>query len=514
MVDMQRLPCPPDHRRPWGSRPQPERSGRLRPDPEARGGDGGVGLRQEQPRLRHVLRGGSAAVRGEPLRLCPAVPGADGEAGPGRPGGHLPGHRDQAAEPLAEPAVHGRHQHRDPRPPPRAVRARRAHVLRRLRGGGPARHRRVGGGAAPGPARGRPAVHRLPLAVGGTPLRRPPRSPAQAAASPGSSRRGGRDGGERPGVPGRTSGPSSSFSSIGWPWTGDIRARLVDSLEIAFAEGAGQAVAVVKDGPTLRFSERFECARCARPFLEPQPRLFSFNNPFGACPGCHGFGNLIEVDLDLVVPDKDKSLGEGAIEPWSKPHYRGQQAELRRFARRRGIPLDRPWARLDESQRRQVLEGDEEFTGVLGFFRWLEAKKYKVQVRAFLSRYRGLPGVPVLQRQPAPAGGASGQGGRQEHRRGLGVQRPRRQALLRRARARRDGENGREQGPLRDRPPARIPRRRGPRLPDAQPPLGHALGRRGPAHRPRHRPRHGPRGHAVRARRALGGSASRATRTA
>ncbi len=177
----------------------------------------------------------------------------------------------------------------------------------------------------------------------------------------------------------------------------EARSRLVDSLETAFAEGTGQAVAVVKDGPTLRFSEGFECARCARPFLEPQPRLFSFNNPFGACPGCHGFGNLIEVDLDLVVPDKDKSLGEGAIEPWSKPHYRGLQSELRRFARRRGIPLDRPWTRLDESQQRQVLEGDEEFTGVLGFFRWLEAKKYKVQVRAFLSRYRGYQECPSCQ---------------------------------------------------------------------------------------------------------------------
>ncbi len=176
----------------------------------------------------------------------------------------------------------------------------------------------------------------------------------------------------------------------------EARARLVDSLEIAFAEGAGQAVAVVKDGPTLRFSERFECARCARPFLEPQPRLFSFNNPFGACPACHGFGNLIEVDLDLVVPDKEKSLGEGAIEPWSKPHYRGLQAELRRFAAAAGIPTDRPWARLDEAQRRQVLEGDEEFPGVLGFFRWLEAKKYKVQVRVFLSPLPRLPGMPGL----------------------------------------------------------------------------------------------------------------------
>jgi excinuclease ABC subunit A len=169
----------------------------------------------------------------------------------------------------------------------------------------------------------------------------------------------------------------------------DARSRLADSLETAFGEGAGQALVQVVGGPRLAFSDRFECARCAKSFVEPQPRLFSFNNPFGACPACHGFGNLIELDLDLVVPDKSRALGEGAIEPWNKPHYRHLQNELKRLARRRGLPLDVPWSRLDEAERRLVLEGDEEFTGVLGFFRWLEAKKYKVQVRVFLSRYRG-----------------------------------------------------------------------------------------------------------------------------
>ncbi len=144
----------------------------------------------------------------------------------------------------------------------------------------------------------------------------------------------------------------------------------------------------------LRVSERFECARCRRGFVEPQPRLFSFNNPFGACPSCHGFGNLIEVDLDLVVPDKHRSLSEGAIEPWNRPHYRSVLVELRRFARRRGIPLDVPWSFLDEGHRRLVLEGDEEFPGILGFFRWLEGRKYRVQVRAFLARYRGYQECP------------------------------------------------------------------------------------------------------------------------
>jgi excinuclease ABC subunit A len=175
----------------------------------------------------------------------------------------------------------------------------------------------------------------------------------------------------------------------------DARSRLTDSLETAFAEGAGHALAQVVDGPRLRFSEGFDCARCARAFEEPQPRLFSFNNPYGACATCHGFGNLIEIDQDLVIPDKERSLGQGAVEPWNKPHYRGLLAELRRFARRRGIPTDVPWSRLAEEHRRLVLEGDEEFHGVVGFFRWLETKKYKVQVRVFLSRYRGYQICPA-----------------------------------------------------------------------------------------------------------------------
>jgi excinuclease ABC subunit A len=171
--------------------------------------------------------------------------------------------------------------------------------------------------------------------------------------------------------------------------------RLVDSLEAALREGSGRAVVVVPGRAPLPISERFECVGCGRAFVEPQPRLFSFNNPFGACPSCHGFGNLIEVDLDLVVPDKNKSLAEGAVEPWNRPHYRSFLAQLRRFARRRGIPVDVPWSFLDEGRRRLVLEGDEDFPGILGFFRWLEGRKYRVQVRAFLARYRGYQGCPA-----------------------------------------------------------------------------------------------------------------------
>jgi excinuclease ABC subunit A len=174
----------------------------------------------------------------------------------------------------------------------------------------------------------------------------------------------------------------------------DGRSRLVESIEAALAAGGGSLHVQIVGGPAAVHTDRFECAPCGRVFDEPQPRLFSFNSPFGACPSCHGFGNLIEVDQNLVVPDPGKSLGDGAIEPWRRTHYKAVVAELKRFARRRGIPMDVPWAELREDHRRLVLLGDDEFQGVVGFFRWLETKKYKVQVRVFLSRYRGYQTCP------------------------------------------------------------------------------------------------------------------------
>ncbi len=177
---------------------------------------------------------------------------------------------------------------------------------------------------------------------------------------------------------------------------GDQRARLTDSIETAYAEGGGAAFAleIARDDarPLVRhvFSERFECRRCGIAYEDPQPRLFSFNNPFGACAACHGFGNVIELDMDLVVPDGTKTLRQGAIEPWTKPHYKAQLAEMKRAAKRFDIPLDVPWEDLTPEHKRLLVEGDGfEFDGVRGFFRWLERKKYKVHVRVFLSRYRG-----------------------------------------------------------------------------------------------------------------------------
>ena len=178
---------------------------------------------------------------------------------------------------------------------------------------------------------------------------------------------------------------------------GDLRARVTDSIETAYLEGGGAAFAIElpgegsgREAPVVhRFSERFECRECNIPYEVPQPRLFSFNNPFGACPLCHGFGNIIELDMALVVPDPSKSLQQNAVEPWSKPHYRSQLADLKRAARGR-VRLDVPWADLTEDEKRFVIDGDgASFEGVKGFFRWLERKKYKVHVRVFLSRYRG-----------------------------------------------------------------------------------------------------------------------------
>jgi excinuclease ABC subunit A len=177
----------------------------------------------------------------------------------------------------------------------------------------------------------------------------------------------------------------------------DLRQRLTDSIEIAYLEGGGAAwaqelrpSAETPDSPVVHlFSERFECRTCGIMYEDPQPRLFSFNNPFGACPTCHGFGNIIELDMALVVPDPAKSIAQGAIEPWSKPHYRTQLAELKRAAKKCKVRLDVPWQDLTAAEKQFVIDGGEGFDGIRGFFRWLERKKYKVHVRVFLSRYRG-----------------------------------------------------------------------------------------------------------------------------
>ncbi|HXN97991.1 MAG TPA: excinuclease ABC subunit UvrA [Candidatus Acidoferrales bacterium] len=178
----------------------------------------------------------------------------------------------------------------------------------------------------------------------------------------------------------------------------EIRSRLMDSIEICYREGRGEAILeFAADAPgaappeRLVFNERFECKKCGATYQEPEPRLFSFNSPYGACPRCQGFGNTIDFDIDRVIPDKSKSLADGAIQPWTKPRYRQLAMDMRRYARVKGIPVDVPFRELTPAQRDAIIEGDrkEKYEGVQGFFGFLERKKYKLHVRVFLSRYRG-----------------------------------------------------------------------------------------------------------------------------
>jgi excinuclease ABC subunit A len=172
----------------------------------------------------------------------------------------------------------------------------------------------------------------------------------------------------------------------------DSRPRIVDAIEIAYREASEVIFEVFREGEVaerLRFSQRFECKRDGIRYEEPEPTLFSFNNPYGACPRCQGFGNTIDFDLDLVIPDKSKSISEGAIEPWTKPKYKPLLTELKRFAKQVQIPLDVPWLELDAEHQKLIIDGEGRFPGVRGFFQHLERKKYKLHVRVFLSRYRG-----------------------------------------------------------------------------------------------------------------------------
>ncbi len=123
----------------------------------------------------------------------------------------------------------------------------------------------------------------------------------------------------------------------------DVRGRLVDSLETCFVEGHGIALVETAEAEprALKFSDRFECKYDGTVYATPEPRLFSFNNPFGACPTCQGFGNTIGLDLDLVIPNPLLTLDEGAIEPWTKPQHDWARTELRRFCKQEGIPLRR-----------------------------------------------------------------------------------------------------------------------------------------------------------------------------
>lgn len=187
--------------------------------------------------------------------------------------------------------------------------------------------------------------------------------------------------------------------------------RLRDSLEIAFEKGEGSCYVLVEDlgaeqdhaneqdrradrvwhgWRRLEFSRALRCATCGRDYPTLEPRLFSFNSPLGACSRCEGFGNVLEVDMDLVGPDPDKSLREGAIAPWTTPAYAHELEELLALAPDYDLPVDIPVRKLNESHWKIIREGvkERDFGGLVGFFAWLERRKYKTPIRVFLSRWR------------------------------------------------------------------------------------------------------------------------------
>jgi excinuclease ABC subunit A len=202
-----------------------------------------------------------------------------------------------------------------------------------------------------------------------------------------------------------------------------IGERLADSLGTAFHEGEGEVAIVVAGerrasaasggagegagaGPApagarsdamgsadgdrvLRFSERFRCPDHPEiRFLDPTPRLFSFNNPYGSCPTCTGFGATLEYDPALIVPNPGRSLREGAVDIWEKPRYKRERERLLAFARERGVSVDLPWRELPEAFRDEVMHGTRGFRGAIPFLRSREEKRYKQYIRVFLRQYQ------------------------------------------------------------------------------------------------------------------------------
>ncbi|HEX5499979.1 MAG TPA: hypothetical protein VFX03_12165, partial [Thermomicrobiales bacterium] len=201
--------------------------------------------------------------------------------------------------------------------------------------------------------------------------------------------------------------------------------RLRDSLETAFGKGDGKAFVFVEPPPAhdstggphsgdlpmgagtdyrleermwrrVGFSTTLACDDCQLEYPAPEPRLYSFNSPLGACPECEGFGNVVDIDLDLVVPDPQKTIREGAIAPWNSPAYAHEQKELLALADDYGLPVDAPFRELSAEQRQLITDGvpERKFGGLKGFFAWLERRKYKMHIRVFLSRWRSYRPCP------------------------------------------------------------------------------------------------------------------------
>ena len=165
------------------------------------------------------------------------------------------------------------------------------------------------------------------------------------------------------------------------------RSRMVDSLETAFRQGLGRASIKVRGGKEQFFSERFE--RDGMEFVEPTPQMFSFNNPFGACSQCEGFGRVAGIDENLVIPDHEKSIRNNAIAPFNSPKFSQHLRDLIRVAARERWPIDVPYRELPKEVKRALWNGKDEYIGIHAFFYQVRSQNYKVHMRVLYARYRG-----------------------------------------------------------------------------------------------------------------------------
>jgi len=173
------------------------------------------------------------------------------------------------------------------------------------------------------------------------------------------------------------------------------RSRLAEGIQSGFEYGAGKVEVMAEDGERTAFSRSFSCIRCGRNFGQPEPLLFSFNNPLGACPTCQGFGRVIGIDWQKVIPDPKKSLKQKPFPPWNTPAYEDLYEYLWEACRRHRIPTEKPFEELRPEQKEILLNGKGEFIGLKGFFDWMEGKRYKVHYRVFLSKYRAYTPCPI-----------------------------------------------------------------------------------------------------------------------
>ncbi len=164
--------------------------------------------------------------------------------------------------------------------------------------------------------------------------------------------------------------------------------RLAEAVQTCFGHGEKTCEIETTEGDRHRFVQKFECNNCQREFAEPQPLLFSFNSPLGACPACQGFGRVIGIDLDKVIPNQKRALKEEPIAAWNTPAYREGYDYLWEACSQYSIPVDRPFESLTEEQRDIIINGRDEWFGIKGFFEWLESRRYRVHVRVYLSKYR------------------------------------------------------------------------------------------------------------------------------